>query len=142
MTISDTADEQFNVAAVALQLFKERSTQSGISPKQLAIECFRDATAFTQVAEDIATGDVDLNSEDDNPLDVAYAPNLKRTHPVNLMSRTWGDLEKVREVINDLDANPAVESYELYEWGKPEVNQARYLFPAVINRAKEFDLAK
>jgi hypothetical protein len=130
------------VTTVALELFKERSSQSGISPKQLAIDCFRDAAAFTQVAEDVLTGDIDLLDVNADPLDEAFAPNLKRTHPINLMSRAWGDLNKVQAVLAELDANPALEVYEPYEWGKPEVNQARALFPAVINRAQQLAVAK
>jgi hypothetical protein len=142
MTNSETSQTGLDVTAVALELFKERSSQGGISPRQLAIECFRDATIFTDVAEDVATSGIDLITEDSNPLDVAFAPNLKKTHPINLMSRTWGDVNRVEQALADLDANPGAEQYEPYGWGKPEVNQARALFPAVVDRAKQFATAK
>ena len=142
MTISEHSNSALDITAVALELFKERSSQIGISPKQLAIECFRDATTFTNIAEDVMSGEIDLIAEDTNPLDVAFAPNLKKTHPVNLMSRAWGDLNQVRTVLAELDANPAAEQYAPYGWGKPEVNQARALFPAVVNRAAQFSKFK
>ena len=142
MTNSETSATGLDVTAVALELFKERSSQGGFNPKQLAIDCFRDATVFTDVAEEVMTSGIDLVAEDTNPLDEAFAPNLKRTHPINLMSQAWGDLSKVQIVLTDLEANPAAELYEPYSWGKPEVNQARALFPAVVNRAKQFAHAK
>ena len=142
MITSETTSNALDVTAVALELFKERSSQAGISPKQLAIDCFRDATAFTTVAEDVMTGEIDPVAEDANPLDIAFAPNLKRTHPINLISRAWGDLTKVQAALAELDANPAVEFYEPYGWGKPEVNQARVLFPTVVSRAQKSAMAK
>jgi hypothetical protein len=142
MPTSDSSMTGLDVTAVALELFKERSAQGGFSPKQLAIDCFRDATIFTEVAEEVLTEGIDLSSDDANPLDVAFAPNLKKTHPINLMSRAWGNLDKVRETLAYLDANPGCESYEPYGWGKPEINQARVLFPAVVIRAKQCVVTK
>ena len=72
---------------------------------------------------------------DSSPLDPAFAANLKKTHPINLMSKEWGDLRKVREALKFLEENPSLEAYEELSWGKPEVNQARALFPTVVQRA-------
>jgi hypothetical protein len=142
MTISKSTIDTAKLIAVALDIFKGRSSQPRVSPRQLAIECFRDATAFNEVAEEVQTGGIGTVAEDTNPLDMAFAPNLKRTHPINLMSRAWGDLNKVQAVMAELDANPAAEFYEPFGWGKPEVNQARALFPAVVSRAKHSTTAK
>jgi hypothetical protein len=131
-----------NLTDVALDLFKERGAQSGISSHQLAMNCFRDAKIFLDAAELVHSGKLNFLEEDTNPLDVAFAPNLKRTHPINLMSRAWGNLAAVHKAFNDLDANPKAESYEPHGWGKAEVNQARALFPAVIQRAKQMVSAK
>lgn len=121
--------------AVALELFKA-SRVAGVSAQQIATRCFKDASAFLEVSTKVLSGSVDIFAEDNNPLDEAFAPNLKKTHPINLMSREWGSLEKVREVLSDLDQNPKLESYEKYGWGLPEVNQARMLFPAKLAKAK------
>ena len=142
MPTPEKSNDKLNLSAVALELFKSRSVHASINPRQLAIACFRDADVFISATQEILDGGVDLYADETNPLDEAFAPNLKRTHPINLMSRAWGDLRKVQAALADLDANPVAESYEPYSWGKPEVNQARALFPAVVNRAKQFATAK
>jgi hypothetical protein len=142
MATADKTTENMNLASVALELFKGRSLHHGVTPRQLAIDCFRDAAEFLAAAEDALAGKIDWFADDTNPLDSAFAPNLKRTHPINLMSRAWGDLKKVQATLAELDANPAAESYDSYGWGKPEVNQARALFPAVVKRSKQFIEAK
>lgn len=142
MATAEKTNEKMNLASVALELFKGRSLHHGVTPRQLAIGCFRDAAAFLAAADEALAGKIDWSAEDTNPLDSAFAPNLKKTHPINLMSRAWGDLKKVRATLAELDANPAAESYDPFSWGKPEVNQARALFPAVVNRAKQFTESK
>lgn len=142
MALSERSTNSPNLTNVALELFKGRSVQSGISSHQLAMNCFRDANIFLNAAAQVQAGNLDFLEAETNPLDVAFAPNLKRTHPINLMSRAWGDLAAVQKAFNDLDANPKAESYEPHGWGKPEVNQARVLFPAVLNRAKQIASVK
>jgi hypothetical protein len=136
MDSSEKTSDKWNLNAVALELFKARSMHPGTTPQQLAITCFRDAQAFLKVTDQLVAGEIELVNSDANPLDVAFAPNLKRTHPINLMSREWGDIAKVQTALTDLDANPAADTYEPYSWGKPEVNQARALFPAVVQRSQ------
>jgi hypothetical protein len=142
MGISDKTNATPNLVTVALELFKGRSQQPGISPRQLAMTSFRDARIFLDAAEEALDQKLDDLSDDANPLDIAYAPNLKRTHPINLMSRAWGNLDSVKSVLAYLDAHPKADSYEPHSWGKPEVNQARALFPAVVNRASQTTNAK
>ena len=136
MTNSRNSNETFNLSTVALELFKFRCLQPGISPQQIALECFRYAKAFIVAMEQVLSNGLPTTDEDSSPLNGAFAPNLKKTHPVNLMSRTWGDIKQVEAVMSHLDADPTTEFYEPYGWGKPEINQARALFPAVINRIK------
>lgn len=142
MAPSDKSAPSPRLNDIALELFKSRSPQAGITPQQLAMNCFRDARVFLEVADQVVSKTWDSVPEDTNPLDVAFAPNLKRTHPINLMSRAWGDIKLVQKALADLNANPKAESYELYGWGKPEINQARALFPAVIQRAAQVPLSK
>lgn len=136
MNSSDSKKEEVDVNHIALELFKERSSQTGISPEQIAIDCFRDAKAFAKIAERVLYDDIELAHADSNPLDAAFAPNLKRTHPINLISKAWGDLTKVKAALVELEANPGAEHYEPFGWGKPEINQARVLFPSVVERAQ------
>ena len=135
--VTDTA-----IAELAKQIFVEQFGHSQIGYKQLTINSFRAATEFLAGAQSVQNGEIDLFEEDRNPLDDAKAPNLKKTHPINLMSKAWGDVRLVQAALDDLDANPAAETYEPYGWGKPEVNQARALFPAVVNRAKQLSTTK
>ncbi len=128
--------------SVALELFKARSAAQVGNPRQLAIGCFRDAKAFLATTERVLAGELDVSNDETNPLDIAFAPNLKRTHPINLMSREWGDFRKVQAALAELESDPAAEFYEPYSWGKPEVNQARALFPAVADRACQFANSK
>lgn len=138
MTTSRTSNDTLSLTDVALELFKTRSMSPGINPEQLAIDCFRSAKSFLAVSELVQSGEIAAIDNDTNPLDVACAPNLKKTHPVNLMSRAWGDVKKVESVLAELEADPSAESYEPFGWGRPEVNQARALFPAVVNRAQQY----
>ena len=133
---------ELEISDVALELFKVRAAHSGVGTRQLAMGCFRDAAAFINIAKEVNSSDVDLLAEETNPLDPAFAPNLNKTHPINLMSRSWGDLKKVQNALSDLNANPAAESYEPYGWTKSEIRQARALFPAVIERSKQIAITK
>ena len=142
MTTSDDMAGTQALTEIALELFKVHSLQPGVSSQQLAIECFRAAAVFKRVADDVQRNGIDQLAEDNDPLDIAFAPNLKKTHPVYLMSRAWGDLKQVQATLAELDANPAAEFYEPFGWGKPEVNQARALFPAVVNRAEKSTTTK
>lgn len=128
MTDQKANSNLLDLTAIALKLFTARMAHSQCTPEALVRTCFRDAKAFITGAADILTSGVDVFAEDNNPLDVAFAPNLKKTHPLNLMSRAWGDLKLVQNALAELEANPVAESYEPYGWGKPEVNQARVLF--------------
>ena len=106
------------------------------SSEQVAMQCFRDAQSFLKVSEQIAKGGIE-DHPDNNPLDPAFAPNakLKKNDPLNVMSREWGDIGKVRRILNELNATPAATTYEELGWGLQQVNQARDLFPAVVERA-------
>lgn len=127
-----------NVKEVAFELFKNCQMNTG-SPEQLAIKCFRNAAVFLKTAEAIASKKIDLSAIDNNPLDEAYCPNLKKTFPDNMASRQWGNLKRVLEICEILEKNPMLESIEDLGWGKPEVNRARILFPAVAKRQRELE---
>lgn len=122
--------------ALALDLFRTGRNAMG-SPKQIAIKCFRDAAAFRDVMRQIMSNEIDVFFEDNNPLDQAHAPNLKKTHPLNLMSQAWGSIEKVRNTLAALEAAPTDTIYDLYGWGAQEVSIARFHFPEVIRKAEK-----
>jgi hypothetical protein len=142
MATADDATKVAEIKIIAIELFKVRSGLPGASAQQLATGCVRDAMIFVHTFNEAITGGDRLLAEDSDPLDTAFAPNLSKTHPINLMSRARGNLQKVQLALADLEANPAAEFYETYNWGKPEINQARALFPAVILRSKRTTTAK
>lgn len=142
MSSARNTNDLFSLNSVALEVFKTRCLQPGISPQQIAIDCFRFAKAFITAMETVASEGIPNFEEDPNPLNGAFAPNLKRTHPVNLMSKNWGDLKQLETVLAHLEAEPSADSYAPLEWGRPEVNQARALFPGVVNRVKQFAVEK
>jgi hypothetical protein len=122
------------VKKAAFELFK--ASAFGVSPKMLAIRCYRAAQEFCDAEDEILNGTVSISVIDNNPMDDAFAPNLKKTHPVNLISKKWGDLKKAMEAWQHVK-NLSVNAYEPYGWEMPECNTARALFPSVIKRARE-----
>ena len=77
------------------------------------------------------------------------APNLKPTHPLNMVSKRFnlpGDgakeseieaakvkaLDRVKQIHNRLSKDSSLEALPEYDWGKAEVNTAREVFPAYV----------
>lgn len=118
---------------LAFEIFKTTPHAAGNAEK-CAMQSFRAAKAFLEVQTQLSSGKLNIYAIDDNPLDDAFAPNLKRNHPINLMSKEWGSLEKVKKVMKDLDENPTASTYETYGWGPAEVMQARTLFPFKLEK--------
>ena len=134
------ADNKLNAAdEIALELFKGRS-RNGL-PSELAravaLSCYRDAKMFLQAREEIQSGTVDPFADDKNPLDQAFAPNLPKTSPWNLMSREYGSLQKVQSISRWLNDHPTATEYEDLGWKPAEVRAARDLFPGVLSRASK-----
>ena len=123
------AEVKADVTRVALQLFAERSARApGRAVEQVAIQCFRDAEAFAKVQADYAANGLGADPAE-SPLADCFAPNLKRTHPHNLVSREWGDLNRVRQIGKLLTEKPNLETYEELDWDVPTTRLARTIFP-------------
>jgi hypothetical protein len=122
--------------AYAFELFAERSSRgvAQVQAEQLAVQCFQSARTFMDVAARVKSqGGVMLAAPEGKQLADACAPNLKQTHPLNLVSQRFGNLEKVRQINAKLEADPKIEELPDLDWGKSEVNTARTLFPAYAN---------
>lgn len=117
--------------AYAFELYAQRN-RSRRTNESVAVDCFRDAEAFMSVAKKARAGRLPKR-DDDSPLDFVRAPNLPRTHPVNLTSRAHGDLKKVQEVNEWLLQNPEAKEYSPLGWGQDEVTKARLIFPVYAN---------
>lgn len=134
----------------AFALFTHRS--SGVqrrSAELLTKECFRDAEAFMETSRKILAGDLDVKQPAGIQLSEVCAPNLKPTHPLNMVSKRFnlpGDgakeseieaakekaLDRVKQIHNRLSKDSSLEAFPEYDWGKAEVSTAREVFPAYV----------
>lgn len=138
------ADQNGNdkVARMAFELFTERrAANTQRHPEQVAAESFRDAEAFIAVTARRANGESTDKMLRKSALQDCSAPNLKKTHPINLVSQRFGapDLKRVRDIHNRLLANPTLDELgdDDLGWTKEggEVATARQLFPSVLAAA-------
>lgn len=128
---------------LAFQLYSQRmAAQIGRrSGEPEAIESYRHAEAFVAVRQKVRSGALKVAEPEGPKLAPFRAPNLKRTHPHNLVSEVDGDLERVNRIKQWLDKNPTPErdpedllkrlNREFsVDWDLPAVNVARVIFPA------------
>lgn len=121
------------VQQVALQLFAERSGRGKADPREIALQAFRDAKVFTEVSELYLADNLPVAAAED-PRAICFAPNLKKTHPYNLVSRQHGDLNRVARIYAQLEANQNLETLEELEWDAPTTTLARTLFPSYLEK--------
>ena len=114
---------------------------------QLAKSCFHYADAFAEIELLDSVGELE-GPEDLNPFDDASAPNVPnaKNHPINLMSKKWGDIDKIRKhlpAIKELripvgDGAPPADSivYEELMYTPAMANQARTMWPDFLARVE------
>ena len=119
----------------AFELFTARRAQLGLrgAAEQIAAECYRDAEAFFSVADRVRAGEAPAAKPAGPQLADCCAPNLKPTHPVNMVSQRFGTLERIQEIHTRLQADEKIDSLPEYEWGLSEIHTARTLFPAFVS---------
>ncbi len=131
------------VDELAFQIFAQRMAslpgKRGGEPE--ALDAFRQAEAFLAVRGRVRSGEAKKAAEEPVLADCC-APNLRRTHPHNLVSQRLGDLAKVNRVKQWLDRNPTPErdadelahrlnrEFPDLNWDLPTINVARAIFPA------------
>ena len=130
---SSTASDADAVQQVALQLFAERSGRGKAAPREIALQAFRDAKVFTEVSALYRDDNLPVAAAED-PRAICFAPNLKKTHPYNLVSRQHGDLNRVARIYAQLEANQSLETLEELEWDAPTTTLARTLFPSYLDK--------
>lgn len=121
---------------LAFSLFTQRSVQAGRAPEATALQCFKDAAAFLAVSDKVVAGELTTAKPATSRLSDACAPNLKPTHPLNLISQRFGNektLAKAKEINEKLKADPAMETFSEFDWDIPTVNTARAILPAYCN---------
>lgn len=108
-----------------------------------ALLAYRQAESFLAARKRVKAGELNRRAPEGPQLADCYCPNQPRVHPHNLVSQHWGSLEKVNRVHRWLEANPDTDAEfyferlrnefpELHQWGEPEVNIARAVFPAYV----------
>ncbi len=126
---------------MAFEIFSKRVAASPAKRggEREAMDAYRCAEAFLAARDKVRSGELR-----EKPVDLladCHAPNLKRTHPHNLVSKAQGNLERVNRIRKWLDSNPtpADEPDQLLArlnrefpdlgWDLPTVNVARAIFP-------------
>lgn len=121
------------------------------SPRNLAETMFHMAEAWEETEAKFLAGKLADPVELD-PFEDCWAPNLPKNNPINMMSRQWGDLEKIKEFMKDIGnmdksklgpSAPIDEIlYEKYHWKKQEVNQAVQMFPQFLMKVNRMEALK
>lgn len=128
---------------LAFQLFaaKSASLPLGRAGKMQAEDAYRQADAFLAVRAQAREGKLSPDKPAGPQLADCSCPNVKPTHPLNLVSRRFGDLQRVNRIKAWLDRNPTPqdEPDELtarlnrefgLDWDTPQVSLARATFGA------------
>ena len=118
--------------SLAFEIFKETVAKIPANRlgEQVAIEAYRKAEAFLKIRDRVRSGEPLVKQADGPQLCDASAPNLKKTHPHNLVSKRFGDLAKVNRIAKWLGDNPTTETSEEMDWDAPTTALARVLLPA------------
>jgi hypothetical protein len=128
---------------LAFEIYSKRIAAAGNArhADAEALDCFRKAEAFLKVRASVRKGETKTVHAPSILADV-HAPNLKRTHPHNLVSQKMGNLSKVKEINDWLNKNPTPETepeelvsrlreaFSDLGWDLPTINTARAIFPA------------
>ena len=119
----------------AFELFIARRAQLGLrgDAEQIAAECYHDAEAFLKVFHRVRAGEDPTARPAVPQLSDCCAPNLKPTHPVNMVSQRFGTLEQVQRIHTRLQADQELTALPEFEWGAAEIHTARALFPAFVS---------
>jgi hypothetical protein len=121
-----------SVEQLATRLFADRTARnpSGRATEATVLACYRDAETFMQTMAKIQAGELSPSTPAGPQLADASCPNLKPTHPLNMVSSRYGNLKRVQDLHAKLEADPKIETIDELDWGKQEVLTAREVFPA------------
>jgi hypothetical protein len=119
------------IEQLATRLFADRTARnpSGRATEATVLACYRDAETFMQTIAKIQAGELSPAAPAGPQLADASCPNLKPTHPLNMVSSRYGNLKRVQDLHAKLAADPKIEELPDLDWGKQEVLTAREVFP-------------
>ena len=128
--------------ALAFEIYKQAvAGGSAIASEQQALAAYHKAEAFISVRTRVRNGQLKAEKTTGPQLCDVRAPNLPRTHPHNLVSKVYGNLDRVRKIYAWLEANPTPErepteliprlqaAFPDLSWDVPTINTARAIFP-------------
>ena len=124
---------------LAFRLYAERIAKmpAQVNGEESSRWAFRKAEDFLTIRERIRAGTESTKAPEGPQLAEVSAPNLKPTHPHNLVSNRFGNLAKVREVKDWLDKHPRSDespvAYAPLDWDAPTTNLARVLLPNYVS---------
>lgn len=132
---------------LAFKIYAQRVAVAGVrfNGEREALDSFQRAQAFMDARDKVRSGALNVKPPTGPQLCNCSAPNLEPTHPHNLVSQRFGDLEKVNRIKKWLDAHPTPEdatelvnqiakdfpdlrSHKGERWDLPTINVARILF--------------
>ena len=119
----------------AFRLYVERVASGAVNrvDEQVALDSYRKAEAFLRVRDKVRSGEITAVQPVGPQLADCCCPNLKKTHPFNIVSQRFGDLKRVKQIREWLDKNPTADRYDELEWDPPTVRTARQILPAYCN---------
>jgi hypothetical protein len=122
-----------SVEQLATRLFADRTARnpSGRATEATVLACYRDAETFMQTMAKIQAGELSPVAPVGPQLADASCPNLKPTHPLNMISSRYGNLERVQQLHARLAADPKIDELKEgdLDWDKQAVITAREVFP-------------
>lgn len=148
-------DQQSELEALAFEIYSKRVAigPTKRSGEEEAVDAYRKADAFLSVRKKIRAGELKPKPSESSQLANCCAPNLPRSHPLNLVAQTYtdrkvggaqsqGDINKVRRIYAWLEKNPEQPNnpdaivprlnreFPDLSWTAHEIATAREVFPA------------
>lgn len=131
--MAETKNKNQEIAELGERLFAaKRSMPRQSGAQQDAVLSLREARIFIDARSDFESGKLDTRTHEGPELSDCSCPNEKKTHPHNLVSKRFGNLERVKKVLAELEADKRIEAYESGDisWSVSQTNLARLIFPA------------
>lgn len=131
---------------LAFRLYAERIAKmpAQVNGEEMSRWAFRKAEEFLSVRTKVRSGEESAAMAVGMQLCDVSAPNLKQTHPHNLVSKRFAQanggepavLNRIKQIADWLDKHPrsddAEVKYEPLDWDVPTTNLARVLLPHYV----------
>ncbi len=135
--MAKAASDPSEVDELAFRLYSERIAKmpAQVSGEESSRWAYRRAEEFLSVRDKVRAGE---ELRDEGPkLSEVSAPNLKPTHPHNIISKRFGDLAKARAAYEFLKKHPHSDeepvTYAPLDWDAATVKLARQVLPHYCN---------